>query len=199
MGMFLPETPSSTSGGSPFTPSSPEVTQGDIALMQRVLRAAAQSPNLIPDEFMAYTLDWLQTQNLEIPIGQVFGFSGFTMRLARVQASESATGSINTYQDLATVGPELDGLPDGRYQLLYGATIQGSGSNLYYSPKLNSTEATDADALILTPSTVPIGGAFGTQTVFTNGTNTILMRYKYPGGGQAFSNRWLVAIKYANV
>jgi hypothetical protein len=52
-----------------------DVTQEDIALMQRVLlRRRSQNPNLIPDQFMAYLLDYVQTSNLIDPIGQVFGY-----------------------------------------------------------------------------------------------------------------------------
>lgn len=80
MSMFLPDGPSqgqAQPGVASITPASPETTSADIALMQRVLSAASRNPNLIPADFMAYVLDWIQTQRLQIPLGQVPGYSQF--------------------------------------------------------------------------------------------------------------------------
>jgi hypothetical protein len=75
MSLFLPESfGKSQSGVSDVTPANPETTQADIALMQRVLSAASRNPNLIPADFMAYLIDYVQTSRLTIPIGQVFGY-----------------------------------------------------------------------------------------------------------------------------
>lgn len=78
MSMFLPEGPYQTqppSGVADITPAEPETTSGDIALMQRVLAAASRNVNLIPSDFMAYIVDFIQTSRLQIPIGQVPGYS----------------------------------------------------------------------------------------------------------------------------
>jgi len=76
MSQFMPEGNENAPqpGVSTITPSNPETTSEDIALMQRVLAAASRNPNLIPADFMAYVIDYVQTQNLMIPIGQVFGY-----------------------------------------------------------------------------------------------------------------------------
>lgn len=76
MSQFLPEGfgTQPADGVSSITPANPETTSDDIALMQRVLSAASRNPNLIPTDFMAYLFDFIQTQRLEIPIGQVFGY-----------------------------------------------------------------------------------------------------------------------------
>ena len=77
MSVFLPDDgvdrPATQDGTTSI--ATPESTRADVALMQRVLSAASNTPNLIPPDFMAYILDWIQTQRLNIPIGQVFGYS----------------------------------------------------------------------------------------------------------------------------
>lgn len=96
MSMFLPESSNLSGpaqpGATQITPTNPETTSEDVKLMQRVFTAAMQNPNLIPDQFMAYVLDWIQTQRLIIPIGQVFGYRS----VAGIRGSVSATGSILT-------------------------------------------------------------------------------------------------------
>lgn len=76
--MFLPDGPYQTqppSGVADITPANPETTSADIALMQRVLSAASRNVNLIPSDFMAYVVDFIQTSRLQIPIGQVPGYT----------------------------------------------------------------------------------------------------------------------------
>lgn len=78
MSMFLPDGPYQTqppSGVADITPANPETTTADIALMQRVLSAASRNVNLIPSDFMAYIVDFIQTSRLQIPIGQVPGYT----------------------------------------------------------------------------------------------------------------------------
>jgi microcystin-dependent protein len=78
MSIFLPDGPNQSdapSGVADITPAEPETTSADIALMQRVLAAASRNVNLIPSDFMAYIVDFIQTSRLQIPIGQVPGYS----------------------------------------------------------------------------------------------------------------------------
>lgn len=112
MSMFMPENAGGqTPGGvSSVTPADPETTSEDVALMQRVLSAAARNPNLIPDSFMAYMLDWIQTQRLSIPIGQVFGFRQQNDVRGRVS---SAGATING------VGFSASRLGVGLYQITF--------------------------------------------------------------------------------
>jgi hypothetical protein len=77
MSMFLPESDKQAQTQDGVSSSAPDViqtTQADVAIMQRVFSAAAQNPTQIPDSFMAYFLDWLQINKLQIPIDQVFGY-----------------------------------------------------------------------------------------------------------------------------
>lgn len=203
MSEFLPENFSqmdAQTGVASIAPATPEVTQGDIALMQRVLAAAAKSPNLIPSDFMAYMFDWIQTQRLNIPISQVFGFSQFTAQPAdNVDTSEST--SSTAYADLATVGPKLDGLSGGRYVILFGAahTSNPNAATQYMSIQINSTAAIDSDA----GETQTSGGNAGGTTravlkTLTDGANTITAKYKTTSGTATFQYRWMFALRYAN-
>lgn len=82
MSQFLPETPQSAVQQTDFksiveTPS----LGGDIALMQRIFSAAVTNPSQIPSDFMAYLVDFIQTQRLSIPIGQVVGYQRFATQV----------------------------------------------------------------------------------------------------------------------
>jgi len=199
MSQFLPDGPYQTqppSGVADITPTSPETTSADIALMQRVLSAAARNPNLIPADFMAYVLDWIQTQRLTIPIGQVFGFTQFTAKSDRVDAGESTTST--SYGDLTTAGPEIDGLSDGAYILFYGATMfQTSGGEALMSPSINSAAASDSIAAKTAASTDQSVMTAYTATL-SSGANSVAMKYRASAGTSDFAARWLIAIKYAN-
>jgi hypothetical protein len=107
--MFLPDgvaqAQSSFSASDANAPSSPQASQADIALMQRVLAAASQNPNLIPADFMSYVLDWIQTQRLEIPIGQVPGYSQFVNNaIANATFLSGARVHNSTTQPVANTG-----------------------------------------------------------------------------------------------
>lgn len=104
MSMFLPEQGQATpTGVTEFTPSSPQTTQEDVALMQRVLQAAAANPLMIPPDLMAYILDYIQTSRLIIPIGQVFGFTQQQSIRGRVASDGSITnGTGFTVSKLVT-------------------------------------------------------------------------------------------------
>lgn len=199
MSQFLPQGPYQTqppSGVAEITPADPETTSGDIALMQRVLSAASRNPNLIPADFMSYVLDWIQTQRLSIPIGQVFGFAQFTAKSARVDTGESTTST--TYGDLTTVGPEIDGLSDGAYILLYGASMFQTGTGeAVMSPSLDGATASDTIAAKTSAASDQTVMAASTATL-SSGANSIAMKYRATAGTSTFGARWLIAIKYAN-
>lgn len=203
MSMFLPEglkTPQASSGVADVTPPDPDTTSADIALMQRVLSAASRNPNLIPPDFMSYLFDYIQTQRLEVPIGQVFGFTGYTAQTAaRVNAQETAP--TTSYGDLTTVGPSLNGLADGQYLLLFGCNFTCNGIAGYMSIQPNSTPAADADAagFLATSATQDNGLSAVTKVLRNGGSNSVTAKYRAGSSGVAtFSSRWLVAIKFAN-
>ncbi len=105
MSQFLPESFNLSPSASPLTPANAQATDSDIALMQRVLSAAAQRPNMIPDTFMAYVIDYIQANNLTIPISQVVGFTqsqklldnkAFTAPVSITATTEATANTIVT-------------------------------------------------------------------------------------------------------
>lgn len=201
MSMFLPENFSQAdtqTGVASIAPATPEVTQGDITLMQRVLTAAAKSPNLIPSDFMAYMFDWIQTQRLQIPISQVFGFTQFAAQSDFVSANEKT--SSTTYTDLSTVGPTLGGLSDGKYVLIFGAAhaISATPAAARMAVQANSATPVDDDSTeAVTDSLISCSRATVASVVNGN-SNTFTAKYKATSGTAAFESRWLVALKFAN-
>lgn len=204
MSMFLPE-PAAQQAPTTVEINSPiaDPTSEDMALMQRVFAAAAKSPTQIPDGFLSYVFDWFQTQRLEIPIGQVFGFAGYTVQF--VADNGAGTVTSTSYSDLtsASAGPQLSALPDGRYFILFGAAA-GSGvsgtEEALMSVSINGAAASDNDAA-QSQSSALVSVARGlTKDLSNGGSNSINLVYKELGGGTgSFSFRWLAALKFANL
>lgn len=201
MGLFLPEPQASASDPKvDFTPPAGDAS-GDVALMQRIFSAAVQNPSLIPPNFMAYVVDFIQTQRLNIPIGQVVGYTQTRAQQARVSTSETTPASV-AYVDLTTVGPKLDGLGDGQYIFWFGAlNNQGAGASSFMGLKINGTEADDANAVqwITNGSFIPGATAISAR-LSSGGPNTVTARYRTSVAATpaTFANRWLIAQKIAN-
>ena len=166
---------------------------------QQQLIAALSDPLFnLPKVFLTYMADYIATSGLSIPIGQVLGFSQFTVQQATpIITSETTTSA--TFDDLATVGPEITGLADGQYVILFGAALSASaGDNAIMGIKINATEATTADPTVQTNATTLTSGATAmVKTLSNNGNNTLTARYESTGTG-TFAVRWLIALKFAN-
>ena len=189
MSQFLPEsTPTQPQSSATFSPT-PQVNPDDVALMQRVFNAAAQNPQMIPDALLSYVLDWLQVNNLQIPIGQVFGFQRFvsTQVSAYADGGQSVGMAANTFASAA--GPSLN-LPAGKY-----IVIGGIETNQLNGPQLT---------FVTGGSFTVIGGASGDYTKaalfdYTGGASiTTTISGTGQGAGGSISNSWLIAIRYDN-
>lgn len=174
------------------------VTDDDI----RWLRAQILSdPTDYPRDFTGWIGPWVGLAGIDVPISQIVGFAQFTAQVAPTIATSQSTTSA-TYTNLGTVGPQLTGLPDGNYLLLYRASVVNNtaGVGCLYSPKINGTEATDADAANASGVELTTAVGFTVKELKTGGNNTILMRYRTDGVATAtYGGRWLVAFRYANV
>ena len=204
MSQFLPENSSGATvpGQTSLTPATQNVTLADVSLMQRVLNAAAQNPNLIPDTFMAYVVDFIQTSRLEIPIGQVFGFVGYTVQASSLVGAFEST-SATAYGDLATVGPTLDSLADGNYLVLLVADIDiataGKEAHMSYDP--NGAGASDTWSAQCRSSDF-VTCCRPSLVRLASGANTLTAKYRSDTAGaisSTFGNRQLFALKYANL
>lgn len=200
--MFLPEGGSKQqSGVSQITPANPQVTDEDIALMERVFSAAAARPNAVPETFMAYVLDFIQTNNLILPIGQIFGFSQFTAQ-ASTSITVSETSSATAYGNLSTDGPTLSSLPDGQYVVFVTAWAASSNATYaaYTSVSVNGAAPSDNDAAISDTQTFQSVQGVSLQTLSNLGDNSLKMQYKVANGAAtgSWSNRRILALKFSN-
>ena len=165
------------------------------------LRSYLQDPLGFPEEFKGWLPEWITQVGIDLPISQVIGFSGFTFNVApRVNTSEGTSSA--TYTNLTTVGPQLTGLPDGQYFIIFGCTAgSGAARDLSMSVKINATEAIDDDRLFLANTTTTLSNVSAiSKTLAGGGNNTILSRYKTSSGAAVqVSQRWLAALKFANV
>ncbi len=159
----------------------------------------------LPQTFMDYTVQYAAMNPLPIPITQVTGFTQFTVQpVAAVNTQENTLSA--TYTDLATVGPVLTGIPDGKYLILFGCNIIAFTTNFgsYASVKVNATEAIDADSIYTSfnafAGLTGIGASRAiTKSLANGGSNTLTMRYRVDNGGTGgWGRRWILALKYAN-
>lgn len=159
-------------------------------------------PMNLPSTFWDYMVKrWLRDAPV-FPISQVFGFAQFTATSAtRVSTAETTTSTTPT--DLATVGPSLSNLPDGKYLFLFGCAgfVPNTVNSLYMGVKINSTEADVNNAAFCSATNsawVPmITGV--TASLSNNGSNTVTSRYWVDGSTGHFQYRWLIALKYGNL
>jgi hypothetical protein len=189
MGQLLPEA---------MSPMSSQVSENDIELMTRVFGAAAARPQMIPSALMAYIIDYIQVSKFTIPVGQLTGFSQFTAQENFINATQ--TRSSSAYGDLATVGPEIDGLSDGNYLFLFGANLFSSGgNNADCSVAINGVAGT---GLLTTQATTAIPGASAVvQRLSSGGGNSVKLVYRSANNSTpaSFAQRWLVVLRYANL
>lgn len=170
----------------------------DPQLVEAIMEVLADPMNL-PSTFWDYaTQSWLKDAPV-FPISQVFGFVQFTALSAPVVITTETIAS-GVYGDLATVGPTLTGLPDGQYLIIFGALVHTSAAGIasLMSVQPNSTLAVDSDAL-QSQAVDPVSCARAiTKSLSNNGSNTLTAKYR-SGGTGTYSNRWLLALKYANL
>jgi hypothetical protein len=151
----------------------------------------------VPDEFVSWMVDKNSMYGLGVPIGQVIGFTQFVAQSAdRITTTGNRTSA--TYGDLDdSAAPVLTGLPDGQYVLMFGATQTGTSFDNYMGVKVNTTEATDALAVLY--KGIQNGMTAIVSTLDGGGNNTVTTRYRVTSGGTStYTQRWLIAIKFAN-
>lgn len=176
------------------------IPDGDLTLIRKVLARPEVISQVAPN-FFAYMVDYLAVNQPLVPIGQISGFSQFTARAAQGPGS-AEYGTSATYDDLATVGPQLTNLPDGNYVIGFGAIATSSVANktAYTSISINGASATDSDGfntLGLNGSTNVGGTMFLVKRLSASGNNSLCLKYRTEDASY-WQNRWLLALKYAN-
>jgi hypothetical protein len=171
------------------------LTEKDRADMLRLFGR----PQLLPTAFWAYLVDYISVNQPAIPVSQIFGFTQFTAQAApRVNSSEGTNST--SFTDLATVGPLLTLLPDGRYVFFFGAYVDGSPSPNagLMGLKINATEATDNESnrwIAIGSGTTAV-----VATLAANGNNTVTCRYRSTNAASTplWNYRWLIGLRFAN-
>jgi hypothetical protein len=177
-------------------------TQAEVTgwFQQQLLAALADPLFNIPKAFETWVVDRVAVAGLNIPIGQIVGFMQAAPQVADTVATGESTPSTS-FTDLATVGPELTGLPDGQYLFLYGcrASNNSAGSLAEMAIKVNATEAAATDAAASSTQVSMSVMRAAAKTLSNDGNNTVTARYQANAAGTAtFRERWLIALKIAN-
>lgn len=169
----------------------------------RVLASLLKSTHALrlPKDTISYLVERMALDALQIPVSQLSGFSGFTARAALVAAEQTTTST--TYVDLTTVGPQLTGLADGYYLVVWGAQqkISLAGDIAVMAISYNGAAAdNDYQSRADNVNNVASRMAFNTQTLSNGNNNSILAKYRTGSGNTGtFGARTLLALKYSEL
>lgn len=114
----------------------------------------------------------------------------------------SQTTTSTSPADLATVGPTLGSLQDGKYAIFLMTLIKaGTAGVSYAGVKVNSTEPStspsDSVSSDITAGSLPAFGIF-LKTLSGGGSNTLTVRYWTTAGTATYANRRMVMFRYSN-
>ena len=175
----------------------PGLTPAETETLKKVF----SSPLDIPAEWKAWIVSYLEANPPQIPIGQVLGFAAFTANYAGQSLSNAITVA-NAWQTLANPGPTLDQLPKGKYVLLYGCNYDASGGATGDMGYCINGASVPAGYLLEAPVQIErflLMKADVVELPLDSAPNTITFKYQATQTGPAFSNRWAMALKYANL
>lgn len=181
------------------SPASPEGADSRYDIFRK--------PLSIPQEFYRHILDYITLNIPLIPIGQIVGFEQFTAKVA-TQIATKQTRTVQTWGNLTTTGPELTGLPDGKYVIAFGCTAYNDTANGSAEMCYQANSVTvENDQKCLTFFNQDFGTSImrlSAVTLSNGGNNTVTAKYQCSGtGGSAvgtanFQNRWMIALRYSN-
>jgi hypothetical protein len=148
--------------------------------------ALLSEPIVFPDQFKNWLLDYFAVNPPQIPFSQIFGSRLNVARSGDFIATAEAGTSTTAYHDLATVGPLLENVADGKYLVTYGAHSRDSTSL-----SVNGSTPSDDDR-IYGKEFAPAGVRSKIVSVSNNHENTFKLQYK---GTRTFSRRWLTIVR----
>jgi hypothetical protein len=155
-----------------------------------------------PDSFKTGLISWIEANPPVLPIGQIFGFAAFVATPAVVATGSAETTTSAFPVNLATTGPQLLDLPDGKYIVRFGAKLHTSvaGTNAVMGVSINGAAATGTDVAV-NGNVNDVSAVYEFITSLTAGSNTLLTKYGTDGGAATvtYNNRFLIAEKYANL
>jgi hypothetical protein len=143
-------------------------------------------PIHFPDKFKSWLLDYFAVNPPSIPFSHIFGSQLNLARSGDFVGTSQAGLSSTAYVDIATVGPQVTDVADGKYLVMYGAHCRDRTSL-----SVNGATPTDADSLYGKESTPP-GARMKIVSVQNDNLNTFKLQYK---GTRNFSRRWLTIVR----
>lgn len=172
--------------GAPGTPTGPKIT----------------SIFDFSEEALEQVAFWLEQRGLHIPITQILGFAGFTANVNQV--IDNASRTSGTFGDLSTgaVGPQVTGLPDGKYALLWAGLVSPSGGGTgQMGVSVNGDDPASVGATnLFSNGSIYFGVKFTTRTLSAGGNNTVKCVYRNSAGFTVTAqDRSLLVLKYANL
>lgn len=175
----------------------------EAELVKRILG----NPAYFPEAFKSWVVQYMAVNQELIPRSLIQGSFFSSSNVAEVATSEST--SSGSYTNLSTTGPELTGLSDGIYLLLFGSVVYDVANSFSGNMSLsyNGSTAVDADSLSVA-YTVSEGAAVEQlgvsasravlKTLENDNNNTVTAKYKSGGTTVDFYYRWLIALKVGN-
>lgn len=187
----------------PYGPANPDsqeyLTPEERLRMKRTL--------MFPEEFPKEYTDWLvdfMGVNGQFDQRQIAGISNFSVYIAPYIATQEAVPVGQTsYGGIGTTGPQLTGLRDGLYIVLYGGTAVIGQEYLYMG--LGQNGGAEENEIEIGTSSADVNA--GTMTAYpislsNGGNNSLLCRYKRFGvsaNAAYWKKRWMIAIRYGTL
>lgn len=191
----------------------PETATSDAVLLSQqeaeLARRILGNPAYFPEAFKSWVVQYMAVNQQLIPKSLIQGSLFGSSNVAEVATQESTSSA--SYTNLSTTGPQLTGLADGTYLLLFGAVVYDVANEFagLMSLSYNGSTATDADSLLVSYSVsegaaVERLGVSASRAVLkslaNDNNNTVTAKYKSDSGGGSvdFYYRWLIALKVGN-
>jgi hypothetical protein len=167
-----------------------EFTPEDKQLLQRLLFR----PMLLPPEFKSWLYKFASTDAAP-HFQEILGTRSRRWRIATPVLPLEYTTSV-TYADLATVGPQLTGLENGTYMVIFGFYTQGGGSgSRYCQVQYNDQTAVPPPSPQVDIVTEGQAVMFHLVELKHQNNNKMTMKYRVPVSNGGFSTRWLHAVQ----
>lgn len=173
------------------TPGNPQddgLNEEERELLKRLLA----NPIEFPDKFKQWVGDFFAQNVPLIPYGNLLGSKLNIAKSGDYISTLEGLGPA-AYDDLATVGPSINGIADGIYVVLWGARVTGGDHTSYMGLSVNGDTPSDADSA---PSASIMTIAWGRLLTLKNDNNSSIV-CKYKGTQANWGNRWLVIIRVA--
>lgn len=159
---------------------------------------------MFPEEFPREFKDWLLQYvgvNASLQRFQVDGLQQYVANFDEVIPEGFSSGT--SYDDLdgsGGYGPELTGLGDGQYLLLFGAHCKNTDPSAgYMSLSYNGSTPSDDDAVVSIQNDTPDRewslGRARFVTLENGGNNVITVKYRHTTNVVFFAGRWLTALR----